>query len=384
MGDLFGPLRRLTASQLEHPLENFRVQREDKGVFLREATRVGASMAFVLNRAANRRRRDADTPGPPGRPFDGYGSRERYVSGGATEFGAGSAAEGTRVTWFVPDVLRDGESAPVVVYLHGFRASAPDLYWDHIHHLTAQGLVVIFPRINKGGAVGMFTDNDQNEMLSRSVTATEVALEALGESVEPDQLYVFGHSLGGLIGACWNGYGAPAARGIVLAHPSISTDAIPEAARRFITTVDDFDDLVAANEAPVLILGGDQDTLVPIDECLDLARALSGASSCMVAVAHLDEHGLPAVSAGHLATVRSDAKALRWVGQSLGGNQAQDLLQSRFYQAGLDAMIAGETQPTFDFGVWSDGTPVIAPSIEYRSTDGVRHPDDRLAVGSAE
>ena len=367
MGDIWGPALRMAARQLEHPLDNFRVRRDDQGIVLRELTRVGASVAFVLNRARQGERRDEETPGPPGRPFDGYGSRDRYICTGATEFGAGSAAEGTRTTWFVPDRLRDDDSAPVVVYLHGFRASAPDLYWEHIHHLTAQGLIVIFPRINKGGVAGMFTDNDQNEMMQRAVESAQTALEELGDLANTDELYVFGHSLGGLIGSCWNGYGAPRAKGFVLAHPSVTTDAIPEVARRFITTIDDWEGMTAANDAPVLILGGDQDTLVPIRECLDLAEAFSGASSCLVAIARSDDHGLPRVRTGHMATVRSDSKALRWVGQTLGGNQAQDLLQSRFYHAGLDAMLAGEPQPRFDFGAWSDGTFVTPPSIEHCS-----------------
>jgi pimeloyl-ACP methyl ester carboxylesterase len=377
MGDLWGPVRRFTAAQLEHPLEDFTVHRSDRGIFLREATRVGASVAFVLSRT-RQERRTGDTAGPPGRPFDGYGSRERYVSARASEYGAGSSAEGTRAWWFIPDTLRDGESAPVVVYLHGFRASAPDLYWEHIHHLTAQGYIVIFPRINKGGMTGMFTDNDQNGMVERAVLATETALDELGPLADRDQLYLFGHSLGGLIGACWNGFGGPPAKGLVLAHPSVSTDAIPEAARRFITTID-WRPLVAENRAPVIVLGGDQDTLVPPEECLELVAKCTRAESSIVYIAKADGYGVPAVRTGHLAMVRSDAKAIRWLGQTLGGNEAADAIHSRFYHAALDAMLDGNHQPELDFGKWSDGTPLTPPSIEHRSTPARRRKSARTS-----
>lgn len=368
------PLRRFAVSQLEHPLDGLRVDREDQGLVLREAARVGAAAFFVASRALRRERRvPGETPGPPGRPYAGYGSRERYIADRVTEHAHGSASDGSRVWWFIPNVLRDGERAPVVVYLHGFRASAPDLYWEHIHHLTAQGLIVVFPRINKGGAVGLLSDNDQSEMVRRAVDASVVALDEIDSLIDREQLYVFGHSLGGLIGACWSGSGGPAARGIVLAHPSVRMDSIPEVAQRFITAID-WRPLAASCAAPVIILGGDQDTLVPPEECVELAEALEAAPRCVVYIARSDDHGVPVLRTGHLATVRSDSRALRWVGQYLGGNEANDALQSRFYHAALDAMIDGELRPELDLGKWSDGTPLCPPTIEFDRTRPDRRP----------
>ena len=269
--------------------------------------------------------------------------------------------------WFVPDRLLHGDTAPVVVYLHGFRASAPDLYWEHIHHLTRQGYLVVFPRINKGGAVGLFTDNDQPGMISRAVAGARTALDELGDVAETDQLVVFGHSLGGLIGACWQGFNGPRARASVLAHPSISLERIPEFARNLITPVD-WRTHVAANTTPTIILGGDKDTLVPPAECQELAAAMVSSPSCHVYIGHHDDHGAPPIPSGHLATVRADSTAVRWLGHVLGGNEGDDCLHSRFYYAALDAVLDGRLAPNFEMGNWSDGTPVLSPSVTYSRT----------------
>jgi dienelactone hydrolase len=340
--------------------------RSDEGRILRETARVGVTVYDVVRRAFRHERRLPDiNAGPSGRPYSGYGSREHYISRRVTEKGIGSAAEGTRVWCFVPENLFEGTRAPVIVYMHGFRAAAPNLYWEHIHHLTAQGYVVIFPRFQKGSAVGLFNDNDQHEMLERAITAARDGLREVADIVDLERLYVFGHSLGGLIAACWNGSGAPAARGLVLAHPSITTDQIPEFARKFITCIE-WHPLVAANTAPVILLGGDQDKLASPRETHALAAAMTGASSVATYIAQADDHGVPVFRTGHMATVRTDSASLRWLGQSLGGNQAQDTLQSRFYHAALDAMLAGDFTPALDLGNWSDGVPITPPLVEIR------------------
>ena len=364
--------RELAERERSRFLADHHVERQDSGTVLREITRIGSGLSFLGSRALAPNRRDpALTPVPPGRPHSGYGSADGYISDNATEHAVGSAAEGTRVWWFMPDRLADGDSAPVVVYLHGFRASAPDLYWEHIHHLTRQGIIVVFPRINKGGPTGLFTDNDQPSMITRAVESARVALDEIGDKARTDELYLFGHSLGGLIGACWHGFGGPPAKAVVLAHPSISLERIPAFARKFITAVDWRTHAAVATQRTV-ILGGDKDTLVPVAECLELAAGMKKAESCVVHITHHDEHGTPPIPAGHLATVRADSPAIRWLGHVLGGNEGDDTLHSRFYYAALDAVMAGEEDLDFDMGNWSDGKAVLEPTVDFdsRSADG--------------
>ncbi|MBD3854805.1 MAG: amidohydrolase family protein [Acidobacteria bacterium] len=78
----------------------------DPNGILRETARVGTAVFDIVRRALRNERRVAGADaGPPGRPFEGYGSRENYISRRVTETGHGSAIEGTRVWCFVPENL---------------------------------------------------------------------------------------------------------------------------------------------------------------------------------------------------------------------------------------------------------------------------------------
>ena len=144
----------------------------------------------------------------PGRAEQGFGSSAGYISASATRFEAGAAERGTQVYWYIPSVLRDGDSAPIVVFLHGFSALTPELYQGHIDHLTKQGYIVIFPQFQKTGAA-FLGDTDQNEMLRRAVASTGLALRRIGTQGEREHLYLYGHSLGGLMAATWVSAGGP-------------------------------------------------------------------------------------------------------------------------------------------------------------------------------
>jgi dipeptidyl aminopeptidase/acylaminoacyl peptidase len=112
---------------------------------------------------------------------------------------AGSAADGSRVTWWLPE-RADGRPAPVVVVLHGYGFLNPELYGATIAHLWRSGSAVIYPQYQRGGR-GLLGDTDQNAFLRRAIDATEVALGRLGPDVDRRDLVVYGHSLGGLLGA---------------------------------------------------------------------------------------------------------------------------------------------------------------------------------------
>lgn len=50
------------------------------------------------------------------------------------------------LTWYyLPDQLKYGSQAQVVVFLHGFVALISNLYQTHIEHVVKQGNIVIFP-----------------------------------------------------------------------------------------------------------------------------------------------------------------------------------------------------------------------------------------------
>ena len=86
----------------------------------------------------------------PERPTTGPGSTQNYIATSAAITNAGEATptDNTKVAYYVPNVLKHGTTAPVVVFLHGFQAGDPGLYIAHINHLWHQGYIVIFPMFN--------------------------------------------------------------------------------------------------------------------------------------------------------------------------------------------------------------------------------------------
>ena len=293
---------------------------------------------------------------PPSRQSTGYGSTAGYVSAGATRFEAGSANDGSKVWWWVPSTLRDGSSAPVVLYLHGFSLTDPGPYQAHIDHLTREGYIVVYPQFNLP-ALQILSDNNQNTMRSRAVAATQTALNALGTQAGP--LHVFGHSLGGLLGATWMGGGGPAVQSITLANPSTGAGA-----PSFVSvTPIDWQADAPATTARTIILTGDGDTIAPSSESVGLFQALTGASSRIVYQAHTDDHGSPGLDADHMSPIQSSGGIPNFLLQFFGGNAEQDAMDWRYYWAALDANLDGQRTVTHDLGTWSDGVPVTAPTV---------------------
>lgn len=290
----------------------------------------------------------------PGQPPTGYGSPERYVSAGATEHQAGSALAGTKVWWYVPDTLRDTDSAPVVVMLHGFALLAPDIYQGHIDHLTRQGYVVVYPQINLAFP-GLLFDNNQNTMMSRAIDATNTALAALGSRRGP--LHLYGHSLGGLLAASWAGSGGPATASVTIANPSTG------AGGPFGGTGIDWPTRAAATTAPTVILTGDADTIAPSAQSVDLFAAMTGASSRIVYQARTDTYGSPDLDADHMAPIQDDGIIPSFMMDFLGGNGEQDAMDFRYYYAALDAQLDGRLTVPFAMGAWGDGRPVATPVV---------------------
>lgn len=293
---------------------------------------------------------------PPARQSTGYGSTEGYVSAGATRFEAGSANDGSRVWWWVPTTLRDGATAPVVIYLHGFSLTDPEPYQAHIDHLTREGYIVVYPQFNLTG-LGIFSDNDQNQMLARAIVSTQAALTALG--AQAGDLHLFGHSLGGLLGSSWMGRGGPAVDSITLANPSTGAGA-----PSFVTvTPIDWQQAAPATTARTMLLTGDGDTIAAPSESVSLFNALTGASSRIVYEAHTDAHGSPRLDADHMSPIQSSGSIPNFLLAFFGGNAEQDAMDWRYYWAALDANVDGQRTITHDLGTWSDGVPVAAPTV---------------------
>lgn len=306
----------------------------------------------------------AAAPDQPGQPTSGYGSAEGYLPGNAgitsigqvqTVLNPGGATDGSRVWVFRPPVLRDGASAPVVVYLHGFALISPDIYADHVLHLVRQGLIVVHPQYNLGGLLFPF-DTSQSNMLDRAIAATDDAITWLGAAAGPRHL--FGHSLGGLMGAAWTHRGGPSLDSLVLANPSTASPPIG--------TGLSWPSMAPATTARTVLLTGEDDTIAAPSQSDALFEAMPNAASRIVYEAKTDRHGEPSsqdLVADHSAPAQDYGFIDGGIADLFGGPATLDSLDSRFYWAALDATIDGRSTVPFAMGQWSDGTPVRSPVV---------------------
>ena len=309
----------------------------------------------------------AMAPSPPEPPETGYGSSENYICDYYTEYEMGSSSAGERVWWYVPETLKNGDSAPVVIFLHGFLMVAPDIYGGHIEHLCRQGYIVIFPQFNKGGIGGVIQDMmlnaDQNEFLARAVDAVDLALDQLGDAADAGDMTLYGHSVGGLMGLCWAGFNGAAVQRVVLASPCLdNTEGMPgfvaDMMEGLITPLD-YAALGPATTCPVSILWGNEDDLATKAQMLAVADALENAESVNIYTARSDDYGDPDLNADHMACAQDDGWMPSLLMEMFGGDCEEDALDFRYFYAGLDQALDGVMDMSFDMGSWSDGEEVI-------------------------
>lgn len=302
----------------------------------------------------------------PARQTTGPGSKAGYISTSATKTDTGDGNNGTRVYTFVPNVLKGGTKAPVVVVLHGFELLAPEIYQGLIDHLNHQGYIVIFPAYNKGG-FGILDDTDQNAMLGRAIASTNSALGALGSKADTSKVFLFGHSLGGLVAASWTGRGGVAPAGIVLANPSTSGAAgIPDFLSGLVTvTPIPWQSLVPATTAKTVVLTGDKDTIAPPAEAIGIYDKLTSAAARSVYELQNDTTETKPIQADHMAPIQNQGIVPDLIMNALGGDAEEDNADWRYYWAALDQMLAGNATPTFSMGTWGNGTPV-KPVLKLR------------------
>jgi len=293
-----------------------------------------------------------------------------YICSGYTEHEFGDRNKGTRVWYYIPDELKNGDSAPVVVMLHGMILLAPDIYEAHIEHLCKQGYIVIFPQFQRGGIGGLLhdlmLDPDQNDHLERAIDATNLALSMIGAKADASKITLYGHSLGGLISLCWSA-DAWIPNSIVLANPSIdSTSGMPSFISWLINIVElDWKSKIGAITCPVVLLTGNDDDIAPPSQVIEIYDALSAANSKTVYQLQTDKYGRPDLLADHMACICDDGWIPSWMMNMLGGDGEVDATDRLFYWKALDEVLKGQTSVDFDMGEWSDGTPV-KPVIQLK------------------
>lgn len=325
------------------------------------------AMALVLSLNCDFSKVEAAGITAPGQAMSGFGSSGNYICNGFTEGRVGAWYNPWGGIWcwyYIPDKLKNGTKAPVVIYLHGMMLMAPDIYMDHIEHLCKQGYIVLFPQINKGGLVGLASDNNQYSMMHRTIDSVNSALSKIGSKADRSNMVIFGHSLGGLIGLCWaDNEGdaiAPAVKRIVLADPCLYAN-IPAFVDVFVDVKElDFNTKARATTVPVMILTGSDDSIALPETAYEAYDALVNAPSKVIYRYNTDTHGDKDLKADHMAPIDDDGWMPSWAMGILGGDGEVDTFDYRVFWAALDAALSGNNTLSFNMGIWSDGVPVKA------------------------
>jgi pimeloyl-ACP methyl ester carboxylesterase len=240
---------------------------------------------------------------PPDQPKDGPGGsrlphaeviKHRYDSGG-------------REYWIYEPDKPQPRRAPVIVFLHGWGGTNPAAYGAWLDHLVRRGNIVIYPRYQADllSLVSEFTGN--------AIAAIKSALNRLQTEdghVRPDldKFAVVGHSMGGLltanVAALAAKSGLPKVRAMMPVEPGQTNNPLG----LFVLELADLGNIPA--DTLLLSVVGEEDGLVGDYDgkrIFNEATKVSAANKNFVTLMS-DEHGEPALTAGHYAPTGADAR----------------------------------------------------------------------------
>ncbi len=305
----------------------------------------------------------ASKPSGPGQPEEGPGSPDySHTAVSISNF----AEHGDGYWLFEPDSPRP-DSAPVVVFHHGYGAINPMIYGRWMRHIVQQGNIVIYPRYQQN-----LVSPSSKQFAGNAATAILAALEELksGDHVRPveDDFILAGHSYGGAIsaylGVNYTELGIPKPEGILLASPGTgplngarleSYEAMPEDVRLLV--------VVSVNDHVV----GEAMGRAIFETAIHTPQR-------NLIIQHPDEYGDPAIGAGHNECYALDADFDSGI-HNLSYRRAigvakLDAIDYYGYWKLLDALMDcarsgqncdlafGNTEAQRYMGFWSDGEKV--------------------------
>lgn len=195
------------------------------------------------------------------------------------------------------------ETAPVVVFYHGWTATNPKAYGAWIKHLVRRGNIVIYPRYQESVLTPI------SELASNAAGAIRGALEYLetDDHVRPDyrRVAMVGHSVGGTLtvnlAARAKDYGLPEARALMCVQPAWQLEAAGQGKA--------YEDLSRIPpETRLVCVAGDQDTVVGRRGAYEIyfsATSLPQGHKKLVIV-ESDCWSLPPLQADHLSPLALD------------------------------------------------------------------------------
>ena len=289
-------------------------------------------------------------PRPPEQPLTGPGGADyRHREIRESVHGAGH----TQFWLFEPAALAP-DSAPVIVFLHGWGGMTPHPYQAWIEHLVRRGHIVIYPRYQANLRTPL------REMTGHVIAAVKTALTELqtGRHVRPrlDRMAAVGHSLGGALAANLAALagteGLPEFKALMCVEPGDGSHRNPRVSLPRADWAK-----IPATTLLLTVAGADDDRAGDgyAREIYRGATQIPAANKDHIEV-RSDDHGRPALKADHFApTARAGAAdALDYYGFW----KLFDALTDAAFTGQHREQALGNTPAQRFMGRWSDGVPV--------------------------
>jgi len=285
-------------------------------------------------------------PSQPRQPATGPGG-SNYTFGAVrtTQYG-----KGAHEFWICEPADPTPQSAPLIVFNHGWGVFTPFYYEAWVDHLVRQGYIVVYPRYQMGFVVNL------RFATQNAIDAVKQAIAILqdGSHVRPelDKFAIVGHSLGGGItaemAALANTSGLPVPRAIMPVQPFL----------RPLFMLRDFSEIPSTTLMLVVI--GENDTVAGGASAKLIFRTSTQVplSQKDFVTQRSDFHGSPRLLADHgapLCTLNSSwTDAMDYYST---WKLFDALTEYAFYGINREYCLGNTSQQRF-MGLWSDGVPV--------------------------
>lgn len=233
---------------------------------------------------------------PPSQPSSGPGSTA-YAHTGLHKKEEGS---GAYKYWLFTPAEPVPDQAPVILFLHGWRAVDPRMYGAWIEHLVKRGNTVLFPRYQISGRDTGGTGTISGNSIHSLKSALQLLREA-GPGPDMKRFAVIGHSAGGLAAAntaaALPSHGLPFPRALMCVQPGLEYTR----SGRLLSPIQDLTNIPAT--CLLLVVTGDIDETVGNTDAKKIFSRTAGIPEQNKDILMLvsDNHGDPVLAADHSA-----------------------------------------------------------------------------------